>query len=145
MAPSIPSKAKRKETGRERKREEKEEEEEEERRAWFLLGVFWGGGSRVPPGGGHHLRGGVQGTGDGSGRARGRGGGGGGARRPRQEDKQARRGGEALLMAVIIAARAFIWLPNESHHRQGEKLSIAPALMNFFANCNQARPSQLAD
>lgn len=48
----------------------------------------------------------------------------------------------AVIMAVIMA---FIWLPNESHHRQREKLSIAQALMNFFANCNQARPSQLAD
>lgn len=48
----------------------------------------------------------------------------------------------AVIMAVIMA---FIWLPNESHHRQREKLSIARALMNFFANCNQARPSQLAD
>lgn len=58
-----------------------------------------------------------------------------------EEDKQA-----ALDAAVIMAIiRAFIWLPNESHHRQREKLSIAWALMNFFANCNQARPSQLAD
>lgn len=53
-----------------------------------------------------------------------------------------KRGG---LMAVIITIMAFIWLPNESDHRQREKLSIAQALMNFFANCNQARPSQLAD
>lgn len=51
------------------------------------------------------------------------------------------------LMAAVITAviMAFIRLPNESHHRQREKLSIARALMNFFANCNQARPSQLAD
>lgn len=41
--------------------------------------------------------------------------------------------------------RGFIWLPNESERGQREKLSIARALMNFFANCNQARPSQLAD
>lgn len=53
-----------------------------------------------------------------------------------------KRGG---LIAVIITIMAFIWLPNESDHRQREKLSIAQALMNFFANCNQARPSQLAD
>lgn len=41
------------------------------------------------------------------------------------------------LIAAIITA--FIWLPNESHHRQREKLSLAQALMNFFANCNQGR------
>lgn len=56
-------------------------------------------------------------------------------------DKQAR----GLIAVIITIIMAFIWLPNESDHRQREKLSIAQALMNFFANCNQARPSQLAD
>lgn len=56
-------------------------------------------------------------------------------------DKQAR----GLIAVIITIIMAFIWLPNESDHRQREKLSIAGALMNFFANCNQARPSQLAD
>lgn len=69
-------------------------------------------------------------------------------RRPRPgRQAEGRKINKQRLMAAVIMAviMAFIWLPNESHHRQREKLSIARALMNFFANCNQARPSQLAD
>lgn len=60
-----------------------------------------------------------------------------------EEKEINKRGG--LIAVIITIIMAFIWLPNESDHRQREKLSIAQALMNFFANCNQARPSQLAD
>lgn len=68
------------------------------------------------------------------------------SRRPWRQAEGRKINRQPLMAAVIMAViMAFIWLPNESHHRLREKLSIAWALMNFFANCNQARPSQLAD